>query len=257
MDVSCLEEGGTEGESGDVIELPVHTKVGELKKQTALLITAALEALNGCKLFGGPVIPEAFVKLCTTFIETMDLVLDPPCDSAQVVHTIAASGLTEREIAGKIACIEDPNVRERLAMKVKPFITGANKDDIMELFQLTSFDELDDNKGDLFDMDSILQQDSDRFRRQVYYSKSILLRRNKKYTLISAYYATTVELPWFSARALLQSDSDRKNEEEYYVAIGMNSLHRRIAAENPRLIRLQEVDDHKKLLASASQRKDD
>lgn len=235
----------------ETVELPVlsERRVEELQRSITHRIK---EALARCKPELSPL-----VALLEPLIDSVSIIWNPPAQHDQLVHCMASVGLTARELAIKISTIEDEHIKKRLAAKVKPFITAKSASanvDVMELFELTSFDDLahEEDSTPKFDADAVVKSGSDRFKRKVYYSKSILICKNGKFTFLSAYYSSLVVLPYYSFRALLQDDSDRKKEEEECVALGMQKLHHMIAREAPSLVRLRAVEHHNSLIMGSN-----
>jgi len=199
------------------------------------------QALEKLKDKAKRVIKSVIGTILCEFCDALEVLVDPPTKEKEAISTLVAQNLSAAELMGTIAAIDNQEIKQKLAKKLKPIVTSSVSKDVLELFELDSFDDFD-LKEDMNLKEHSLETTADRFHRKVYYAKTIILRKDSKYTIIMAYMTKSMKLPFYSLRALLQSDREKRKELEVFKVIGMHSLHYAMHSECPGLITLTPVD---------------
>lgn len=191
-------------------------------------------------------LPGVVASVCDTMVDVAGVFANPPTDSKEVFDGFVYDNLTEKELATAVFYAQmDVEIRSKLVGLVKPLLenAGASDPEFLKAFSLNSFDDLEDEKGQNAFVAGVRQEASgDRFIRRVYYCRALVKRQDRKYTLFVAYCSMDFKMPYYSLRALLQSDDDLRMDITSLGALAFHRLHHRLASLSPK-IKTREVDD--------------
>ncbi|CAF1415808.1 unnamed protein product [Adineta steineri] len=166
--------------------------------------------------------------------------LNPFANKNQKIIHICVSDQTAHEIANCLARISDVNLRKKLRAEILPFIESKSNEDMQKLFQIDfNFDELNDDKGDLYLSQQTYHDSSSQRQIHIYYAKCLICRENDRYHINLAYYDYTAILPTYNISFYFRDREDVDKDLQVARALAYNAIHKRLKYAWPERITLQ------------------
>jgi hypothetical protein len=196
------------------------------------------------------VVIKKWIPNADIFRAWFEVIADPPAHDEEKQGIIRCDGLNDVELMSVItglSCSEE--LKKKIAMQLRGFL-GKNTvtDESMKLFNWTSDDgPLNDSQGDasLSDVDKV--KEYSRYKQRVYFSRMCYWKISGKHYFVLAHICRSIELPFYSLKALARSNRTVHASTEALLTLAVNQLHKMIGAECPELTRVVKTNNQELL----------